>query len=202
MTRMTIAVAVSALLLAGSASAQTVPPPAQTPPPVSALPMPTPTPAAVPFPEGAKVAYVDLQQVVTQSLLGKQGQEAMKVLNDKLGSDLAAKNKEIIALQDKMKTQQNVVSEPVFATMGRELEKLQRDAQFKQQDANAQIEALNQDLLKNFQAQVLPVVEKLRDEKGLWIIFALGDQSNIAAAHAGLDLSTEVIKRLDASFKK
>jgi len=199
---MTIAVAVSALLLAGSASAQTVPPPAQTPPPVSALPMPTPTPAAVPFPEGAKVAYVDLQQVVTQSLLGKQGQEAMKVLNDKLGSDLAAKNKEIIALQDKMKTQQNVVSEPVFATMGRELEKLQRDAQFKQQDANAQIEALNQDLLKNFQAQVLPVVEKLRDEKGLWIIFALGDQSNIAAAHAGLDLSTEVIKRLDASFKK
>jgi len=207
MTRMTIAVAVSALLLAGSASAQTVPPPAQTPPPAgqkptAALPMPAPTPAAVPFPEGAKVAYVDLQQVVTQSLLGKQGQEAMKVLNDKLGSELAAKNKEIVALQDKMKTQQNVVSEPVFASMGRDLERLQRDAQFKQQDANAQIEALNQDLLKNFQAQVLPVVEKLRDEKGLWIVFALGDQSNIAAAHAGLDLSTEVIKRLDAAFKK
>jgi outer membrane protein len=211
MTRMTIAVAVSALLVAGVASAQSAPPPVQTPPPTQtpppagqkpALPMPAPTPAPVPWPEGAKLAYVDLQRVVTESLLGKQGQEAMKSLNDKLGTELSAKNKEIVALQDKMKTQQNVVSEAVFAAMGRDLERLQRDAQFKQQDANAQIEALNQDLLKNFQAQVLPVVEKLREEKGLWIVFALGEQSNIAAAHAGLDLSVEVIKRLDAAFKK
>ena len=56
-------------------------------------------------------------------------------------------------------------------------------------------------LLQNFQAKVLPIVEDLRKEKGLWIIFALGDNSNIAAAHAGLDLSWEVIKRLDATIK-
>jgi outer membrane protein len=213
MTRMTIAVAVSALLVAGSAYAQTPPtqkpqtqtPPTQTPPPATqkpaTLPMPTPTPAPLPFPEGAKVAFIDLQRVVADSQLGKQGQEAMKALNDKLASDLAGKNKEIQALQDKIKTQQSVVSDTVLQGMARDLDKLQRAAQFAQQDAQVQVDQLNQELLKGFQEKVLPIVEKLRDEKGLWIIFALGDNSNIAAAHAGLDLSTEVVKRLDAAYK-
>lgn len=218
MRRMTIAVAVSALLVAGSAFAQTppttqIPPPTQTPKPTPtptpppatqkpALPMPTPTPAPVPFPPDSKVAFIDLQRIVQDSLLGKQGQEAMKALNDKLGADLAAKNKEIVALQDKIKTQQNVVSDAVLQGMGRDLDKLQRAAQFAQQDAQVQIDQLQKELLGGFQDKVLPLVEALRAEKGLWIIFALGDNSNIAAANAGLDLSAEVVKRLDAAFKK
>ena len=56
-------------------------------------------------------------------------------------------------------------------------------------------------LLQGFQEQVLPIVEEMRNEKGLWIVFALGENSNIAAAHAGLDLSAELVKRLDAKFK-
>jgi Skp family chaperone for outer membrane proteins len=85
--------------------------------------------------------------------------------------------------------------------MGRELERMQREGQFLQQDRDVQVNQLNQELLTSFQAKVLPVVEDIRKEKGLLIIFALGDNSNIAAAHAGLDLSLDVIKRLDASIK-
>src|SRR6185436_11444663 len=105
MTRMTIAIAVSAVLVAGSAMAQTTPPPTQGTPPVQippavstqkpATPATTPKPTPVPFPADAKVAYVDLQRVVAESALGKLGMESMKVLNDKLSSQLAAKNKEI-----------------------------------------------------------------------------------------------------------
>jgi outer membrane protein len=203
------------MLVAGSAFAQTTPPPTQTAPPPTqttpppqtppagqakppALPMPAPV---VPFPADAKVAFIDLQRVVAESKLGKQGQDAMKALNDKLAAGLADKNKQIVALQDKMKQQQGVVSDAVFTSMQRDLDRLQREAQFQQQDAQVQVDNLNQELLKSFQEKVLPIVEKLRDEKGLWIIFALGDNSNIAAAHAGLDLSQEVVKRLDATVK-
>ena len=38
-----------------------------------------------------------------------------------------------------------------------------------------------------------------RRERASGSIFALGENSNIAAAHAGLDLSAEVVKRLDAA---
>jgi len=203
----TIALAVSAFLVAGRAMAQTAPPPTQTPPPAGQTTPPapqkpaTPPPAPKPFPADAKVAFIDLQKVVADSKLGKQGQDAMKSLNEKLTSSLAAKNKEIQALQDKLKTQQNVVSDVALQVMTRDLDRLQREAQFQSQDAQVQIDQLNVELLKSFQDKVLPVVEELRQEKGLWIIFALGDNSNIAAADATLDLTLEVVKRLDAKVK-
>ena len=218
MTRVTIVFAVSAVLVAGSAMAQTTPPPTTPPPATTQKPTPTPTPTPqagaqkpaptptpkpepVPFPADAKVAFIDLQAVVQQSKLGKQGRDAMQALNDKLGADLATKNKEIQALQDKMKTQQGVVSEAVYNNMSKDLDRLTREAQFKQQDAQVQVDQLNQDLLTSFQQKVLPIVEEVRKERGLWIVFALGDNSNIAAAHAGLDLSAEIVKRLDATIK-
>ena len=188
---------------------QTTPPPVQVPPPTGtqqkpAAPAPAaPKPAAtpVPFPAEAKVAYIDLQVVVRDSKLGKAGQDSMKVLNDKLAAALAVKNKEIQALQDKIKTQQGVVSDTVMNGMAKDLERLGREAQFMQQDAQVQIDQKNAELLQDFQVKVLPIVEEMRKEKGLWIIFALGENSNIAAAHAGLDLSGEVVKRLDATSK-
>ena len=125
----------------------------------------------------------------------------MKTLDDKLNAGLAAKQREAIALQEKIKTQQNVVPEATLLGYTRDLERMQREGQFLQQDRDVQVGQLNQELLTSFQAKVLPVVEEIRKEKGLWIIFALGENSNIAAAHAGLDLSAEVIKRLDAGVK-
>ena len=206
MTRVTIAFAVSAVLVAGSALAQTTPPPKPTPPPQNPpagqkpapTPTPTPKPEPVPFPAEAKVAYIDLQAVVQQSRLGKQGRDAMQALNDKLAAELAGKNKEIQALQDKMKQQQGVVSDSVYNNMAKDLDRLQREAQFKQQDAQVQVDQLNADLLESFQKKVMPIVEEVRKERGLWIIFALGENSNIAAAHLGLDLSAEIVKRLDS----
>ena len=213
MTRMKIVFVLSALLVAGNAFAQTgakptpTPSPAQTPPPAGQqtapkLPMASPTPTPVPFPDGAKVGYIDLQRVVAESLLGKEGQVAMKALNEKLSTDLNAKNNEIKAQQDKMKTQQSIVTDAVFTSMQRDLEKLQRAAQAMAEDAQTQVNNLNADLLRGFQEKVLPLVEEVRKEKDMWIVFALGENSNIAAAHAGLDLSGEVIKRLDAKYVK
>lgn len=209
MTRLTIAIAVCAALVAGNAMAQTT---QTTPPPVTipqtnpaqqkpTVPPPAPKATPVPFPTDAKVAYIDLQVVVRDSKLGKTGQEQMKVLNDNLATQLAGKNKEIQALQEKMKAQQSVVSDAVMGAMAKDLEKKGREAQFIQQDAQVQIDQKNAELLADFQAKVLPLVEEMRKEKGLWIIFALGENSNIAAAHAGLDLSAEVVKRLDGTIK-
>jgi len=147
------------------------------------------------------VAYVDLQLVVAQSKLGQAGHDQMVQLNDKLSAGLAAKNKEIQTLQDKVKAQQNLVQDSILQGMMRDLDKLTREAQYMQQDLQIQINQLNDQLLKNFQDKVLPIVDDIRKEKGLWIVFALGDNSNIAAAHPGLDLSFEVIKRLDATIK-
>jgi outer membrane protein len=208
---MITALVLTASLGAGSAFAQATPPPTtpppagQNPPPAGQKPTtPTPTtpapkPAAepVPFPEGARLAFVDLQRVVEQSAMGKAGSEQLKKLSEKLSADLANKNKEIKALQDKINAQKAVASPDVVNGWLKDLDRMQRQAQFDQQNAQVEIDAMNRQLLEGFQVKVLPLIEELRKEKDLWMIFALGDNSPIAAAHAGLDLTADLIKRLD-----
>jgi outer membrane protein len=205
---MITALVLTASIGAGTAFAQATPPPPPptTPPPAGQKPTPptpqtpAPKPAAepVPFPEGAKLAFVDLQRVVEQSAMGKAGSDQLKKLSDKLGADLAAKNKEIQALQAKINAQKGVASADSMNGWLKELDRLQRQAQFDQQNAQVEIDQMNQQLLNSFQVKVLPLIEELRKEKDLWMIFALGDNSPIAAAHAGLDLTGDLIKRLDA----
>ena len=201
MIRLTISFAVSAVLVAASAGAQITPPPAQNPPAgqkPAPTPTPTPTPTPVPFPADAKIGYIDITRILQDSKIGKTGLEQMKTLQDKLATPITALNKEILGLQEKIKAQQNVASDAALNQMNRDLAKKQQEAQFMAQDAEDQMQEKNRELLQQFRDKVLPVVEEVRKERGLWIVFALGDQSNIAAAHAGLDLSADVIKRLDS----
>jgi Skp family chaperone for outer membrane proteins len=207
---MTIAVALCALTLAGRAYAQTAPPPTQpppatqTPPPAGQKP-PAPTtapavpkPAPVPFPPDAKIGFVNMQTLVNESTLGKQGQAELKRLRDKLGTPIAAKQKELIGLQEKIQSQANLVSEAVLSGMGRELERGKRELQSMQENLDIETNDLQGNLIASFSAKVQPIVEAIRNEKGLWAVWVATADSGLYAVHPGLDLTPEVQKRLDA----
>jgi Skp family chaperone for outer membrane proteins len=187
---------------ASVALAQTQTQTGQTPP----LPMPTPAaqsavqPAA-PLPTGAKIAFINLQLVFSESELGKAGQARWKVLNDKLFANLSARDKEIQGLSDKIKTQQTVAGEAVVAAWNQDLARLQREAQFARQEAQVQSDQLQQEVLAEFSKKVQPVIDALRVEKGLQAIVGVqNDGSGMAllSSDPGLDLSAELIKRLNA----
>jgi hypothetical protein len=88
--------------------------------------------------------------------------------------------------------------------MKRELDRMQLDAQAAQQKANADEQNLNEDLLSDFSQKAMPIIEALRAEKDLWVILGVTDSTEgggqliVASANPGLDLSLEVVKRLDA----
>jgi outer membrane protein len=199
------------ILASAAASAQqttpppTVPPPAgQTPPPLLPKPpgtqTPAPTPAvAVPFPADSKIAFVNMQALLSESKLGKAGLAQMKVLTDKQQADLNDKNKAIQTLQQKIQTQSAVVTPEARNQWTSDLEKANRDLQYSQNEAQAQVEELNQRLLGDFQEKVLPIIEALAKEKGLYAIFGAAE-SGAAYIHPGVDLTVELVKRLDAKF--
>jgi Skp family chaperone for outer membrane proteins len=201
----TLALALSALIAATPAAAQTPPParppqtpPAQTAPPPLLPPQAQPAkPAPVPFPADSKIAFVSLQQVVAESALGKAGQKQMQDLQNKKAAEMQDRSKKIQTLQQEIQSQSGVLSQSALAAKNTELERLQREAQFAQQDAQSEVDNLNQQLLQNFKDKVLPIIEQLRTEKNLWAIFS-ADDSGVAAFHPGLDLSIELTKRLDA----
>ncbi len=184
---------------------QTAPPPTQTPlvpkPPAGQIPAatPTPPPVAVPFPADSKIAFVNMQALLSESKLGKAGLAQMKTLTDKQQSDLSDKQKTIQTLQQKIQTQSAVVTPEARSQWNSDLEKAQRDLQYFQNETQAQVEELNQRLLSDFQEKVMPIIEGLAKEKGLYAVFGAAE-SGVAYVHPGIDLTVELVKRLDAKF--
>jgi Skp family chaperone for outer membrane proteins len=194
---MTIALAICALSVAGPAFAQGGAPPPTQPPPVTQQPPPagqkptTPpqTPAKppepkplVPFPPDAKIGFVNM-------------------LREKLLAPITAKQKELADLQTKMQTQQNLVAPNILAGMQREGERLTRELQGLQESYQIESEQKQQDLITNFSAKVQPIVEAVRNERGLWAVWVPTNEGGLYAVHPGLDLTQEVLKRLDAAYK-
>lgn len=211
MTRMTLAsTTLISLLAVGSAFAQTTPPPKTTPPAGQTTTPPAgqqttpppvvPKPAPAPFPPDSKIAVVNLQIVVATSKLGKAGQDQMKKLGDSKTAEQQALTKKVQDLQAQLQSQAGVLSAAAQAQKSSDLDKAQRDLQHFQDDAQAQIKELNDSLLDNFQDKVIPIVEELAKEKGLYLVLSLQDSAPLLYVHPGLDLSDEVVKRLDAKY--
>ena len=192
--------ALGIVLVAGPAAAQaTTAQPPTTPPATPPAQEPaTPPPAPAPFPEGAKVAYVVAQAIFENSAYGKTAQTRVADLEKKLTADIQEKMKALEANRTKLQQGGSVLSAQAAGQLQRDIEKQERELQFAQQDANTELNELREGLLQEFQIRLNPVLEEIRKEKGLHMIFNAGDGA-LAAADMGLNLSGEVIKRMDSA---
>lgn len=205
MMRMMIGLVLGALVLSGTAGAQaptqkpTAPaaPAPQAPTAKPTVATPTPPPAPVPFPADAKVGFVDMQYVISESKLGKVGMEKIQALSAKQNTERTQRSTEIQKLQQDLQAGATVLTPAVINEKNADLERKTREAQFLAQSQQAELESLNKQLLSDFETKVLPLVEQIRAERGLWLIFTA--DTPIAAGHPGLNLSLEVIKRLDSA---
>jgi outer membrane protein len=171
-------------------------PPATTTP---AQPAPAPKPPA-PFPEGAKIAFIDIQAIASNSAEGKAATAKLDELRKKKNSELLAKQNALKAMNDKLQAGGTVLADSARAQLEKEIEKANRDMQYAQQDAQQEVQDLTNQLQAEFQEKLNPVIEQLRADKGLLMILSVRD-SGIVAADPGLDLSSEVIKRFDTAAK-
>jgi outer membrane protein len=212
MTRLTTT-ALALLLARGAVLAQggaqttgqtTTPPPTTqrpTPPPAAAqAPAPKPVPPPPPFPTGATIAYVQMQVVIAESKFGKCGSDIIKGLQDKMDTAVAAKQREVQAQQQKMQAQQGLVTEAVMTQMQRDLDRMTREGQALATQLQSDRDNKNQDLILDFQNKVGPILEALRKDKELSFILSAESNGAIVAANTALDLSLELVKRLDAQY--
>jgi Skp family chaperone for outer membrane proteins len=182
------------LFAAGPALAQTPPPPPVQTPPAQTQPAPPPLPV---FPADAKVGFINLQAVVEQSTLGKASSERLRKYDTDKQTELQNKAKELEDLRTKLNTQRDLLNQDALAALAKEIDLKARQLQFDQENAQVERDQLQQELLQQFNQKVIPEVEKIREARGLWMIFSVAD-AGVVAAHAGLDLSAELVKALDA----
>lgn len=209
-SKMTVmAAALAAGVMAGPVFAQTAPPatppqnpPTQQPPatPPAAAPQ-TPAPAAQPprpFPVGAKIALINLQAIASTSNEGKAATAKIQAFQAKKSAEITEKGKAAQALQTKLQQGGTVLSDQARAQSEKDLQKMQRDLTALQEDAQDELQQMQQDLQIEFQNRIGPIIEQVAMEKELHAVLSV--ESVVWGTNA-VDITGEVIKRLDASPK-
>jgi outer membrane protein len=183
MTRVTVAAACSVMMLSGSAFAQT--PPSVTAPPA-------PAPAAL------RMAFLDLQRIAAESNEGKAANGRVQALTQKKGAELQEKTKALQSNQQKLAQGGTVLNEAARAQAQKEIDRLTIEIDRFQQDANAEVQELQQQLQNEFQEKLRPIVDGLVRELTIGLLFSVGDAGAIYV-DPSLDITVEVIKRFDAA---
>src|SRR5436309_1213153 len=172
------------------------PPAAPAPAPAPAIPAQPPAP----FPAGAKIAFFNPQAVFQASADGRAAVARVNALIQKKQTENADKAKLLQGNQQKLQTSGSVMNETARVQLEKEIEKQTKDAERFQQDAQAEINELQQEVQNEFVKKLSPIIEQIAVEKGLQIVFNLAE-AGVAWATPRLDLTGEVIKKLDAVAK-
>ena len=169
-------------------------------PPAAAVPAPPLAPPA-PFPAGAKIAFFNPVAVFQNSVEGRASVGRVNALIEKKQKENADKAKLLQGNQQKLQTSGSVMNETARVQLEKEIEKQTKDAERFQQDAQAEINELQQEVQNEFVKKLQPVVDGIALEKGLQIVFNTSE-AGIAWATPGLDLTADVIKKLDTKPTK
>lgn len=172
------------------------PPPAAQPPAAAAPPTVQPAPQSKPFPEGAKIAFINIPRIAAESIEGKTSTSRVNTLRERKLAELTAKNKQVETAQQKLNSG-GLLSDDARAATQKEIDKLNVEIQRMQQDAEAEMQDLQQQLQLDFQRKLSPVIQQIAVEKGLHML--ISTDAGLVWAEPGLDLTSEIIKRFDAA---
>jgi outer membrane protein len=150
----------------------------------------------VPFPAGAKIAYVNLQLIANQSAEGKSLTAKVQALMQKKQTDAAAKQKALADAQQKLQQSGALMSEAARTALEKDIERMNVEGQRFQQDAQSEINEMSQQLQNEFQQKLFPILDQLVKEHDLHLLLSAAD-AGIVAGNAGIDLTMEAVKKLD-----
>lgn len=173
-----------------------MPPEIQKPAPPAA-PQSAPQPPK-PFPEGSTLAYINVPRIAAESTEGKALNARAVALGDKRRAELNAKNTQLETARQKLGSG-GLLSEDARLATQKEADKLQVEIQRMQQDAEAELAELQQQLQLDFQRKLSPVIQQMVTEKKLHILFSQTDAGAVWW-DSSLDLTGEAIKRFDAAM--
>ena len=181
MTRFSVGAVFSVMVLGASVFAQ-------TPPLATAVP-----PQQAPL----RMAFLDLQRIAAESGEGKAASTQVQALTQKKSTELQEKTKSLQSNQQKIQQGGAVLNDAARAQTQREIDRLTVEIDRFQQDANAEVQELQQSLQADFQEKLRPVVDAVVKELAIGLLFSAGDAGAIFV-DPSLDITAEVIKRFDS----
>jgi len=159
--------------------------------------------AGVAAPEAAQVAEVPRVGAIRMSYVARASKAGQAALAE-IEKFVKQKQAEVVTRateldQQRLDVQRRATgpSDRARADLEKVFEKSRLEFERFQQDARADIEALQLKFDREFRVKLSPIIDAVSKEKGLHFVFGL-EQAEIVWWSPAADISEEVVKRLDA----
>jgi outer membrane protein len=158
-------------------------------------------PAAAPG--AGRVAVVDFQKAVTENAEGKKAQEKFVAELNKRQKEFEDKQKALADAQTKLQNGDKALSADTKADLSKQIDKMNTDLQRMNDDAQKDLGDLQQQLFRPIAEKAQDAVKSYATENGFGVVFDESSQaSSIIYVHDLADITTEIIRRMDASASK
>jgi outer membrane protein len=147
--------------------------------------------------EPAKLGVVNSQEILEKSVEGKRVIGQLQAADKKYGDEILKMDDQIKQLQNRLSTQRLTLTIEAAAGIQSDIQKKQTDRQRAVEDAAQSMRNLQATVLENVQSELIPLIEQVRKDKGLDLIFDVAKGGTIVFSPA-IELTAEVIRRYDA----
>lgn len=151
----------------------------------------------VPAQEASKLGMVNSQEILNKSVEGQRALGQIQAADKKYTESITRLDDQIKQLQNRLSAQRLTLTAEAAARIQADIQKAQTERQRTAEDASRAMRELQVATSRQLQAQLLPIIEQLRKDKGLDVILDLG-KSGAVFVSPSLDLTAEVIRRYDA----
>jgi len=145
-----------------------------------------------------KIGVVDSQKVLQESEEGKKVMSQLQDMDKRNSAEVSRRDEEIRNLQTKLNTQRLTLTQEAIINLTSDLETKTTARKRFAEDTYKDMQNMTQRMFQKIQGELLPIIEKLGKERGLDIIFDLGNSGAVYYSST-IDVTLEVIKRYDAS---
>jgi outer membrane protein len=128
---------------------------------------------AAPASAAEKIGFISVGEVVAKSEAGKKAEEQFKKLIEKDRAIIQEREKELQKLKDELEKQRPLLREDVLKTREADYQKKYRDYQLLVKDANDELQAKQQEIMKNLIPEIMKIVSAIGQQEKYTMILDL-----------------------------
>jgi Skp family chaperone for outer membrane proteins len=156
------------------------------------------TPAFAQAVDAVRIGAVSFTYIARNSKTANASLAEVQAFERKKTTDVEARAAQLQKQQVELQQQSASMSPRAVADLQRAFEKSRLEFTRFQRDTQAEVEAMQQKFEAEFRVKLAPIVDAISKEKGLYFVFGIEQTSLLAWWSPAVDISEEVVKRLDA----
>ena len=147
------------------------------------------------------LAFFSPQRAFATSTIGKAAQARVEQAQAQKEREIEARNRSLESQKQELARSASVLGEAAAGQRAKDIDKFEVDLQRFIQDAQAELTGFQRDVESEFLAKLTPALQQVATDKSLMMIFN-EDSGLLAWAHPSLDVTADVIARLDQTLAR